>query len=275
MSAVGGRPPSPGARLPGRGDRVHRLPVDSLLSSSREGDLGAREELVRHFVPLAKRLAGRYRHSGEPQEDLEQVAYLGLIKAIDRYDPGLGSFDRYAVPTIIGELKRHFRDKGWGMRLARSMQERALEVNDAMFRLSTELGRSPTVKDVVAHTGLPIDDVIEALEAMAVYSPASLDAPYSPEDDGARTLGDSLGGEDPGYRRVDVGQAVAPAFRALPAREQAILKLRFVDDLTQSEIAEHMGMSQMHVSRLLRRSLERLGEAAAEGQSEPRRGSPG
>ena len=244
---------------------VRRLALDSLLTSCREGDLDAREELVRHFVPLVKRLAGRYRRSGEPQEDLEQAGCLALIKAIDRYDPRLGSFYGYAVPTIIGELKRHFRDNGWGMRLPRSMQERALEVSDAMARLSTELGRSPTVKDVVVHTGLPIEDVIEALEAMTAYSPDSLDAPCTAAEDGATTLGDSLGVEDRGFSRVDVGQAVAPAFRALPAREQAILKLRFVDDLTQSEIAEQVGMSQMHVSRLLRRALERLADAVEQG----------
>ena len=143
------------------------------------------------------------------------------------------------MPTIVGELKRHFRDNGWGMRLPRSMQERNLEVNDAMTRLATELGRSPTARDVALDTRLPLEDVAEALAAAPAYSPASLDGPYGSEDDCAPwTLGDSLGTEDPGYGRVELAQAVAPAFRSLPAREQAILRLRFVDDLTQSEIAE-------------------------------------
>ena len=240
---------------------MQRSGADALISRYREGDLRAREELVRHFLPLAKRLAGRYRCTAELQEDLEQVAYLGLIKAIDRYDPALGSFDRYAVPNILGELKRHFRDRGWGMRMPRSLQERALEVNDAMVRLTSELGHSATVNDVVAETDLSFDEVIEALEAASSYAPLSLDAQYTPEDDCERTLADSLGTEDPHYGLVDLGQAVAPAFRALPAREQAILRLRFVDDLNQSEIAERVGISQMHVSRLLRRSLGRLAEA--------------
>jgi RNA polymerase sigma-B factor len=214
------------------------------------------------FLPLTRRLAGRYRHTGESLDDLEQVASLGLIKAIDRYDPDLGSFARYAVPNIMGELKRHFRDKGWGIRVPRSLQERFLQVNDAIGQLSGELGRSPTPKDVAEHTGLALEEVLEALEATAAYTPRALDAPASGDDDSAHTLGDSLGAEDPGYGLVELTEAVSPAFRALPAREQAILKLRFIDDLTQGEIAEQIGISQMHVSRLLRRSLDRLAAAA-------------
>ena len=237
---------------------------EQLLRSYQAGDVSAREQLVHRYLPLVRRLASRYRHSAESQEDLEQVACVGLIKAIDRYDPNLGSFARYAVPNVIGELKRHFRDKGWGMRVPRSMQERFLQVNEAVSVLSGELGRSPAPKDVAAHTGLSVEDVLEALEASAAYSPAALDGPYTGGEDGDRTLGESLGAEDPGYELVELNDAVSPAFRALPEREQTILKLRFVDDLTQSEIAEHVGVSQMHVSRLLKRSLDRLG-AAAEG----------
>lgn len=254
---------SGGARAPAS-DTEERL----LLDYQQRGDLGAREELVHRMLPLTKRLAGRYRHTGESQDDLEQVACLGLIKAIDRYDPDVGSFVRYAVPNIMGELKRHFRDKGWGMRVPRSMQERFLRVNEAINVLSGELGRSPTPRDLARHTGLKIEDVVEALELSTAYSPAALDAPFTGAEDGDRTLGDSLGAEDPGYAAVDLGQAVTPAFRALPAREQTILKLRFMDDLTQSEIAERVGVSQMHVSRLLRRSLDRLGAAATGGEAE-------
>ncbi len=234
----------------------------------------AREELVYRFLPLTKRLAGRYRHTAEAQDDLEQVACMGLIKAIDRYDPNLGPFVRYAVPNIMGELKRHFRDKGWGMHVPRSVQERFLQVNDAMDELSGRLGRSPSPKDIAKHTGLAVEDVLEALEAATAYSPVTLDAPHPGDGDGDRTLGDSLGAEDPRYDFVDLGEALAPAFQALPRREQLILKLRFIDDLTQSEIADHVGVSQMHVSRLLRRSLDRL-SAAADGQNQPVFGAPG
>ena len=240
---------------------------EQLLVRYQGGDLRAREELVRRFLPVTRRLAGRYRHTGESQDDLEQVAALGLIKAIDRYDPDVGAFVRYAIPNMMGELKRHFRDKGWGMRVPRSMQERSLAVSNAIEELSGELGRSPAPRDVAEHTGLALEEVLEALETTAAYAPAPLDAPYHGDQDGDRTLGDSLGAEDPGYGLVELSQAVSPAFRALPAREQAILKLRFIDDLTQQEIADQVGISQMHVSRLLSRSLDRLA-AAAQGQRE-------
>ena len=215
-------------------------------------------------MPLAKRLAGRYRHTGESQEDLEQVAYLGLIKAIDRYDPDLGPFVRYAVPNILGELKRHFRDKGWGVHVPRSLQERFLQINEAIAYLSGRLGRSPTPHDVAGHTGLELEEVLEALQASSAYTPVTLDAPHPGDPEGERTLADSLGGEDRRYAYVELGSAFAPAFRALPPREQEIVRLRFLEDLTQSEIADRVGVSQMHVSRLLRRSLDRL-SAAAEG----------
>lgn len=239
-----------------------------LLRRYAQGDVRAREEVINRFLPLARRLAGRYRHTGESQEDLEQVACLGLIKAIDRYNPELGPFVRFAVPNIMGELKRHFRDKGWSMHVPRSLQERFLEVNEAMDQLSGRLGRSPTPKDIAKQTGLQVEEVLEALEASSAYSPVALDAPHPGDEDGDRTLGDNLGADDPRYSFVELGQALAPAFRALPPREQAILKLRFIDDLTQSEIADRVGVSQMHVSRLLRRSLDRL-NAAAEGHGQP------
>ena len=261
--SLGTRSAPPPAMRNSASTAVGRDSDERLLRRYRGGDVGARDELVRRFLPLSKRLAGRYRHSGESPEDLEQVACLGLIKAIDRFDPKLGSFVRYAVPNIMGELKRHFRDRGWSMRVPRSMQERVLEVNEALEQLSGDLGRSPTPRDVAEHTGLELEDVVGALEASAAYSPASLDAPYAGDDNGEWTLGDSLGTDDPGYELVDLGQTLTPAFRALPAREQTILKLRFIDDLTQSQIAARVGVSQMHVSRLLQRSLDRLGAAAA------------
>ncbi|CAN5196173.1 N/A [soil metagenome] len=237
------------------------------LQRYKDGDVGARQELIEHFVPLAKRLAGRYRSSGESIEDLEQVASLGLIKAIDRFEPGEGAFARYAVPTIVGELKRHFRDKGWGMRVPRHLQERVMEVNSAVENLATELGRSPTPRDVAEYIGAGIEEVLEAMEAAGAYSPMSLDAPQSGStDDEDHTLGHRLGASDPAYELAEWRPTVAPAVAALPEREQKILHLRFVEDLTQAEIASRIGVSQMHVSRLLRRSLDELAAAAANGK---------
>ncbi len=257
-------PNRPASAVPPRdGGTCDRRIEQLLLSRYRDGDVGAREELVRRFMPLAKRLAGRYRHSGEPQEDLEQVAYLGLLKAIDRYDAALGPFVPYAIPNIRGELKRHFRDKGWGIHVPRSLQERFLAVNEAIDQLSGTLGRSPTTRDVAGHTGLSLEDVLEALEAAPAYTLAALDAPGPGGSEDGRTLGEDLGSEDDRYELVELGHTVAPAFRALPERERLILRLRFTDDLTQSEIADRVGVSQMHVSRLLRRSLDRLSAAAA------------
>lgn len=232
-------------------------------------DVCAREELVRRHLPLATRLAGRYRHTGEPQEDLQQVACIGLINAADRYDSAAGPFVRYAVPTIMGELKRHFRDTGWGMRVPRSLQERCLEVDRAVDALSTTLGRSPSPTDIAKLTGCSVEEVLEALEAASAYSPVGLDAPpRAGEDDGGGAASDRIGAEDPGYDLVELGQALGPAFRALPPREQAIVRLRFLEDLTQADIAERVGISQMQVSRLLRRSLERLDAAGREGEED-------
>jgi len=253
MAAVQDRP---SGALPDSRERL-------LVQRYRDGDVAAREELVRSFMPLARRLAGRYRHTGQSQEDLEQVAYLGLIKAVDRYDADLGPFVRYAVPNVLGELKRHFRDKGWGIRVPRSLQERFLTINAAIDQLSGRLGRSPTPKDIAEHTGFTLEEVAEALDASSAYTPAALDAPHPGDLDGDRTLADGLGAEDQGYEMIELNQAVVPAFRALPERERTILRLRFIEDLTQAEIAEQIGVSQMHVSRLLRRSLDTLTAAAA------------
>jgi RNA polymerase sigma-B factor len=241
---------------------ARRAAVDArLLERHARGDIGARQELIERFMPLARRLAGRYRHSGEQLEDLEQVAFLALIKAIDRYDPELGPFVRYAVPNVLGELKRHFRDKGWGMRVPRSVQERVLKVNEALERLSSTLGRSPTPTDIAGATGLEVAEVLEALEAATAYSPAAMDAPQVSDEEGDRTLHEVVGRPEPGYAVVELGEAMGPEFQRLPEREQKIVSLRFLEDLTQAEIAQRVGLSQMHVSRLLRRSLARLENA--------------
>jgi RNA polymerase sigma-B factor len=224
----------------------------------------SREQQITSLIPLAKRLAGRYRHAGESQEDLEQVAYLGLVKAVDRYDPAAGPLVRYAVPTILGELRRHFRDKGWGIHVPRSVQENLMKVNGCAERLTTTLGRTPTASDISTATGIALEDVIEALDAGRSYSPAALDAPQAGADPESRSLGEALGSADPNYELVELGAAIGPAFRELPPREQAIVQLRFFEDLTQSEIAERVGISQMHVSRLLRRALDTLHGAVSD-----------
>jgi len=224
------------------------------------GDLAARERLVQRFLPLARQLARRYGSAGEPLDDLIQVASVGLVKAIDRYELDRGTaFSSFAVPTILGEIKRHFRDAGWTVRVPRAIQERRIKVNRAIPALTGKLGRSPTPGEIAEHIGETSEDVLEALEAAVAYEPVSLDtAPGAEEDD--ETWAQSVGSEDPGYELVEYGATLAPAMRALPERERLILHLRFVEDMTQSEIADRIGISQMHVSRLIRKALEAMRE---------------
>jgi RNA polymerase sigma-B factor len=222
------------------------------------GDARARDQLVERFLPLARQLARRYQRGQEPIDDLVQVASLGLIKAIDRYDIERGTaFSSYAVPTILGELKRYFRDSGWAVHVPRGLQERIMKVNQAMERLSRELGRSPTPGELGAEVGLGLEEVLEALEGSFAYEATSLDAPRAGDPD-AESYADSVGADDDGYEQVEYLQTIEPTMRALPERDRLVLKLRFEDDLTQSEIAERIGVSQMHVSRIIRRALERL-----------------
>lgn len=236
-----------------------------LLRYHREGDLAAREELTLRFLPLARQLAARYRHAGESLEDLVQVASLGLLKAIDRYDPDRGEgFARYAVPTMLGELKRHFRDRGWSVHVPRATQELALKVSEALGSLPVRLGRAARPRDVAEEVGATVEEVLVAMEAATVYETASLDAPrLGAGEDGAWTYGDMLAEEERGFELVEIGETLRGSLAALPARDRLILRLRFEGDMTQAEIAEHIGVSQMHVSRLLRRSLDRLSAGAA------------
>jgi RNA polymerase sigma-B factor len=230
-----------------------------LLSYHREGDAGARDELIERFLPLARQLARRYQRANEPLDDLMQVAAVGLVKAVDRFDPDRGTaFSSYAVPTILGELKRYFRDSAWAVHVPRGMQERVIAMNHAVARLSLTTGRSPTVIDIAAALLIPSEQVLETMEAASAYDAVSLDGSRSSEDDGGDTYADSLGGDDERYELVEYGAAIAPTLRALPERDRLVLHLRFVEDLTQLEIAERIGVSQMHVSRLIRRALERL-----------------
>jgi RNA polymerase sigma-B factor len=234
-----------------------------LVRYHRNGDLAAREELVERFLPLARDLALRYTYTDEPFDDLFQVASLGLIKAIDRFEPGRGTkFTSYAAPTILGELKRHFRDKGWALHVPRDLQERALAVGRERESLSKRLGRSPSVREVALALGCSVEDVLEASEAAASYETASLDAPVTREEDESASLVDLLGGDDSAYELVDSRDAIASTWRTLPDVERRVVELRFMHDLTQREIGDRIGYSQMHVSRLLRRALTRLEKAA-------------
>jgi len=223
----------------------------------RHGDHAAREALVRRFMPLARSLARRYGSSSEPFEDLLQVASLGLLKAVDRYDAGRGySFSSYAVPTIVGEMRRYFRDSGWALHVPRGAQERALKVREAQERLTREQGRAPTVHQLAQRLELDIEAVVDALAALAAYETFSLDQPQG--RDALAGYGESLGADDERYELVELDATLASALSCLGASERAILRMRFVEDLTQTEIAKRMGISQMQVSRQLRRSLDRL-----------------
>jgi RNA polymerase sigma-B factor len=236
-----------------------------LVRYHTDGDLRAREELVERFLPLARELALRYRYTDEPLDDLLQVASLGLIKAVDRFEPGRGTkFTSYAAPTILGELKRHFRDKGWALHVPRGLQERAMAVSREREQLSKKLGRSPTIREVAAVLRCSSEEVLEASEAAASYEAASLDAPVTRDDGESAVLVDLLGDEDSSYELAESRDAIANTWNALPEIERRVLELRFTEDLTQRQIGEQIGYSQMHVSRLLRRALKRL-ETASEG----------
>jgi RNA polymerase sigma-B factor len=222
----------------------------------RYGDLRAREQLVERFLPLAKRLADRYENSSEPLDDLVQVASLALVKAIDRFDSERGhDFASYAVPTILGELRRHFRDFSWRVHVTRGEQERVLVVSKAIEKLSAELGRSPRPAEVARRLAMPVEKVLAAMEAGNAYSTLSLEAPLNPSGD---TLGDSLGRSDDRFERIEYRAAAEQAVRALPPRERTIVYLRFAEGLSQREIGARIGLSQMHVSRLLRRAIDRM-----------------
>jgi len=225
----------------------------------RDGEPAAREALIRLYMPLARSLARRYGHSSEPFEDLLQVASLGLVKALDRYDADRGHpFASFAVPTILGEMRRYFRDSGWAVHVPRGAQERALKVRVAQERLAGEHGRAPTVNQLAEYLELDIEHVIDALQAIQAYETVSLDAPRPGAGGEEVAYVDTVGRDDERYELVELDLTVAAVLGHIPRRERTILRMRFVDDLTQTEIAERMGISQMQVSRLLRRSLEQL-----------------
>ncbi|MET9257486.1 SigB/SigF/SigG family RNA polymerase sigma factor [Streptomyces sp. NPDC048182] len=221
-----------------------------------------RDELVAAWLPMAHRIAGRFRDRGESIEDLRQVAALGLVKAVDRFDPERGAFESYAVPTITGEVKRHFRDRMWALRVPRRVQELRNKVRVARRELTQSPGSpEPTVADLAAHTGLTEDEVGAGMEALESFSTLSLDAELSAGDDGY-SLADTLGAADGSYDVVIDRESAKEGLRRLPERERAILYMRFFEDMTQSRIADRLGISQMHVSRLISRSCARVRDEA-------------
>jgi RNA polymerase sigma-B factor len=236
---------------------------DLLLTYHLDRDIAVRDELVNRFMPFARKLALRYIHSREPLDDLVQVACVGLLNAIDRFEPGRGKkFTSFAAPTIVGELKRHFRDKGWAVHVPRDLQERALAVSRQTERLSARLGRSPDLNELAEVLRCTVEQVMEAIDAAHNYHPASLDAPVSHEDDDRSSLAETLGDEDDGFELADRRLAIAERWESLSDVERQVLALRLVNELTQREISQRIGCSQMHVSRLLRRSMLRLDPGA-------------
>jgi RNA polymerase sigma-B factor len=252
---------------PARDDRV----ADRLLTRELFAELALladddparrpiRDQLVELHLPLVEYLARRFRNRGEPLDDLVQVATIGLLKSIDRFDLGRGvEFSTYATPTIVGEIKRHFRDKGWAIRVPRRLQEMKLSLNKSTAELSQRNGRAPTVAELAKHLDLSEDDVLEGLESANAYSAISLDAPDIAADD-SPAVSDSLGAVDDALEGVVYRESLKPLLEALPPREKNILMLRFFANMTQSQIAADLGISQMHVSRLLARTLASLRE---------------
>ena len=232
-----------------------------LLDARRSGDPGERAALIEECVPLAQAFAWRFRRSSEARDDLVQVACVGLVKAVDRFDPERGvKFSSYAVPTILGELRRHLRDKTWRLRVPRKLQNLILALGPVTEALSAELQRSPTVAELATRMLVSPEEILDAREAADSQWRHSLDQPA--HEDGSETLATTLGGEDRELTRAEHAVVLDGWLAELPQREREILRLRFEEDLTQCEIAQRMGVSQMHVSRLLRRSLETLGVMA-------------
>ena len=236
-----------------RGDR------ELLARYHRTGDRRDRDAIVERFMPLARRLAGRYNRRADSLDDLTQVAALALVKAVDRFDPTRGiAFSSYAVPTIVGEIKRHFRDHAWAVRPPRALAERALRVEGMARQFTGENHRAPTVAELCARTELTEEEVLDALHAARAASASSLDAPVSQQDDAGGSLGERLGGDDDGYEMAEQRVLLEGLLRGVSPRDREILHMRYFEDMTQAEIGEVFGVSQMQVSRLVRNSIERM-----------------
>lgn len=227
----------------------------------RRDEPKVRDELARRYLPLAERLASRFRHCGQPMDDLIQAACIGLVKTLNRFDPSRGiAFESYAAPTIMGELKRYLRDHGWSVRMPRDLKERALCVKDAMQELAQTLSRSPTDTELAEHVRLSPDEVREARDAQSAYASISIDAWVNDERDGA-PIGETIATDDEALEIAEEWAGCVAHLRKLPRRERLLIQLRFFEDRTQSEIAHELGISQMHVSRLLSQTMRTLRES--------------
>jgi RNA polymerase sigma-B factor len=232
-----------------------------------DGDLQAREQLIEQYMSLVRSLARRYSYRGEQLEDLVQIGAIGLIKAIDRFDLERGvELTTYATPNIIGEIKRHFRDKGWSVRVPRGLQELNVQLSRLVEQLTVQFSRSPTIPELAKAAGVEEEEVLEALESGRAYTSLSLSVGGGGGDDDDLDPLESLGTEEHQYEVSEDRAVLAPGFKALDERERKILQLRFFEGLTQSQIAQQVGISQMHVSRLIRRSLEKIRETIAEDE---------
>ena len=232
-------------------------------TDARRGE--CRDELVRLHLPLVDHCARRFMNRGEPLDDLVQVGTIGLIKSVDRFDTDRGvEFSTYATPTIIGEIKRYFRDKGWAIRVPRRLQELRMSISSVTGDMAQELGRSPTPREIAEKLGVSVEEVMEGIESANAYSTLSLDAGDNGEDGAGSTMLDQLGMDDAALAHVEIRESIKPLIEQLPPREKRILLLRFFRGMTQSQIAEEIGVSQMHVSRLLTRTLEQLRTSLSE-----------
>ena len=267
-------PPSVPSGPPGQPDTSGGLLTGVELTRARSAELfvalrdegatagsreAARDALVQLHLPLVEHCARRFRNRGEPFEDLVQVGTIGLIKSVDRFDTDRGvEFSTYAIPTILGEIKRYFRDKGWAIRVPRRLQELRMQIGAATAELTQTLGRSPTPRELAEAIGCSVEEIVEGIESSNAYATLSLDASDDGEDGGATTMLDALGVEDAGLENVEIRESIKPLLDQLEVREKKILLLRFFKNMTQSQIAEEIGVSQMHVSRLLNRTLAQL-----------------
>lgn len=224
-----------------------------------DGDMEAREQLVMSHLNLVRFLANKFKNRGEPLDDLVQVGYLGLLKAIDRFDPDRGlEFTTYATPTILGEIKRHFRDKGWSVRVPRRLQELSAKVNQATDTLTTQFQRSPTIQEIADYLDASVDEVLEAMESSSAYSSVPLEGTGSSENDDAPSVIHRYGSEDNELAFTDDRLVIEEALKGFSPREREVIELRFLKGMTQIEIAEQLGISQVQVSRLLRRTLKKI-----------------
>ncbi len=270
MPDHGPRPSDPGSHRVRGGDpsspAAPATDAELLARARHDGDAQAREQLVARYLPLARQLARRYQRAEEPLDDLIQVASLGLLKAVDRFDTAREvAFSSYAVPTIVGELKRHFRDRTWSLRVPRELQEMVLRTDRVVARLAVDLHRQPTVAEIAAALDASAEQVLEALAAAGAYRAGSLDAPRGASDlDERESLADALGVHEEGFESAETRATLQPLLARISKREQLVLRLRFVEDLTQAEIGARIGVSQMQVSRMIRQALARLRAASGE-----------